>query len=251
MRPVLAITHLRDSEVGLLEGALASRSIPIRRCNLFDDDHLPPLHEISAIVSFGGQMSVLELDDFPFLVSELALLREALHERVPTLGLCLGAQLLAHALGGHVRRLSDPFIGWVDLVKLPAATDDPLFHHLPERCVVLEWHLDAIAAPLSAISVAETPGPGSSIFHLAPAAWGSQMHLEVTPRMLEAWLRDPVEQRALQRAGIGLENFSHEGRERLSGQMKIMQVVFERFADLVVTRTSGSRPASDSAAAAR
>ena len=90
-----------------------------------------------------------------------------------------------------MRRLDRLYVDWPELVVLPAARGDPLFDRLPDRTVVLEWHVDAIEPPPGATVLAETAGPGCAIFRAGPAAWGSQIHLELTPEMLSGWLSDP------------------------------------------------------------
>ena len=139
-------------------------------------------------------MSVTRLDKDPFLSGELALLRAALAKGVPTLGICLGAQLLAVAAGGEVTTMPRVYVGWPELEVTAAAGDDPVFGDLPAGARALKWHEDRIEPPPGAVVLATTASPGAALFRVGAAAWGSQMHIEVTPEMLlEGWLADSHE----------------------------------------------------------
>ena len=233
MRPILVVNHLRGPETGLVDGALRSEGLPVVSVNIFEEPRLPGLDEISGIVSLGGMMGVPDAAEYPFLTAELGFLADALAAETPVLGLCLGAQLLAKAAGGEVRRLDRLYVGWPELVALPPAHDDTLFDRLPDRTVVLEWHRDTIEPPPGATVLAETEGPGCAIFRAGPAAWGSQIHLELTPEMLAGWLSDPAERDGLEAVGVDVDAFVREAPPRLQRQGAVTGAVIEEFARLV------------------
>jgi GMP synthase (glutamine-hydrolysing) len=231
VKPLLAITHLPDRELGLARGVFDG-AFGVRELHV-DDEERPSLDEVSGVLVMGGAMGVPDAARWPFLQWELALLREALERGTPTLGICLGAQLLASAAGGDVQRMERPFVGWPTLERRDAATGDPLFDGLPERLTVLEWHLDRIVPPPRAAVLAETDGPGCSVFRAGESAWGSQIHLEITAPMLAGWLAHE-DARAEVRAGGGApERLRDEAEERLADQRRAARAVFERFAGLV------------------
>lgn len=231
MRPVLAITHLRHEQLGLVGEALSEAEVPVVHKSLFSDDGLPHPDELSGIVSLGGQMSVTELAGYAFLAAELELFRAALRAQLPILGLCLGAQLLAAAAGGRVARMERRYIGWPELAFETASAEDALFHAMPADLRVIKWHADGITPPPSGTLIASTESPGCAIFRVGAHAWGSQMHLEATQEMLfDLWLPDPVEERSLLDADIDPDAFAAESRELLPRQIAAMRPVFERFA---------------------
>ena len=144
--PVLACLHHVGPPVsGAAAAALSGARLDHR--HLLDGDALPALDEVDGIVSFGGDQSVLELERYPYLVEEAALLRAAVERGLPVLGVCLGAQLLAHTLGGTVRRLPQRAVTWVQLEHTAAAAGDPLVSGLPDPVPALHWNEDAIEPP--------------------------------------------------------------------------------------------------------
>jgi GMP synthase (glutamine-hydrolysing) len=236
VRPALAITHLPAPQLGLVEAALAERGVPVRPVPIDKGAELPALDGVSAVVTFGGLMGVPDGDRYPFLRAELEMLEQALADEVPVLGLCLGAQLLAKAAGGDAVRMTERYIAWQELERLPAADGDPVFGALPERLPVLEWHLDAVLPPPGSAPVAETSGPGCSVFRVSPLAWGSQIHLELTPEMVGSWLVDPAVRAELSSAGLDPSRFQREARERLPSQMAGGRAVLGRFAQMAAER---------------
>ena len=236
MRPVLSCTHARDAPPNLLTRALGDGGLEIREANLQRDDALPALDDVSAMVSFGGQMSVLDIDRFPFLVAERSLLAAAVAAGVPVLGVCLGSQLLASATGGDVVRLPERFVAFPELVREPGADDDALFAGLPEGMQVIEWHEDAVVAPPRSIALAETVCHGRSVYRIGPSAWGTQIHLELDARALEAVLEDPSEIAQLVESGVDPAWFAATGARVLVEQARLSEPILARFVAFVVAR---------------
>jgi GMP synthase (glutamine-hydrolysing) len=236
MRPLLAITHMPVPQLGLVEAAAERQGLPLRLVHIDAGEPFPSLDEVSGVASFGGQMSVRERDDFPFLLKQVRLLEEALERETPVLGLCLGAQLLAVASGGSVVRLDRRYVSWQTLVPLAGARDDTLLSAQRAPLDVVEWHLDAIVPSSSSTALAQTGGPGCSLFRVGPAAWGSQIHLEVTPEVFATWLADPEEQRGLEQAGVDRTAFAEQSRRLLPRQIEGARPLLERFTSLVAER---------------
>ncbi|HEY8624669.1 MAG TPA: gamma-glutamyl-gamma-aminobutyrate hydrolase family protein [Solirubrobacteraceae bacterium] len=234
MRPVALITHLPDRDAGLIRECLAAEGCPVLECNPLDGTELPGLADVSGIVSLGGRESATELDRYPFLVAEVALMKDALEHGVPVLGMCLGAQLLALAAGGRVSRIGTVYAGWAELSMTSDGRADPVFGELSDRLRVLKWHEDEIELPRLATVLGDTSSPGIALFRVGPAAWGSQMHLEVTPGMLvDGWLSEDVGVSEIEAAGHEIDQFRAESIATLPAQMAESRPVFSRFAELV------------------
>lgn len=112
---------------------------------------LPSLNRVCGIVVLGGSMSADETERFPFLAQEQQLMREAVWRGVPVLGICLGAQLLARAMGAAVKPCGVPELGFVPVHPTPAAAADPLLSVFQGGDVVFSWHLDEFEPPSQAV----------------------------------------------------------------------------------------------------
>lgn len=144
--------------------------------------------DYDAVMSFGGTMHPHEHEAHPWLGAEIAYLEEALAADVPTLGVCLGAQLLARAAGGEVVRAAQKEIGWIAVDLTEAAAEDPLFSELPRRFRSFQWHEYAAGVPPGAVELARNEVCPQA-FRLGHGAWGVQFHPEVTLEQLVRWIR--------------------------------------------------------------
>ncbi len=153
-------------------------------------DPLPALGpDVHGLVVLGGPMRAGDDERAPYLAAVRQTLRAAVTEQVPTLGICLGAQLLASAHGGRVGENPDgPELGAQLIAKRSAAASDPLFGPLPITPDVIQWHFDAITTlPPGAIQLASSPLCENQAFRLGRLAWGIQFHIETTPALVRAW----------------------------------------------------------------
>ena len=128
-------------------------------------------------------MSATDVDRDPFLAAEVQLMRRALEQEVPIFGMCLGAQLLAVAAGGRVSAMDEMYLGWPELSPLASRARGSGVRRPASRLVRAQVARGRDRVPTGAIELATTASPGTALFRVGPAAWGSQMHLEVTPTM--------------------------------------------------------------------
>lgn len=145
-----------------------------------------PLGDFGAIVTFGGGMQADQEDRHPWLRTVLDLLREALDRDLPTLGVCLGAQVLARVAGGSVGPATQAEWGWHPVRLLPDAAHDPVLGGLPRTLDVLQWHSYAFTLPPGAVALARSP-VSLQAFRVGTSAWGVQWHPEVTAETVMLW----------------------------------------------------------------
>jgi GMP synthase (glutamine-hydrolysing) len=237
VKPTLIVTHLPDRQVGIVRESLEAAGCAVIERNPADSAPLPAVSDIAGIVTLGGRQSAIHADQDPFISAEVGLLRAALDDRVPILGMCLGAQLLTVAAGGRVAHMGRMNAGWPQLELLPAAAADPVFAPFPARLPVLKWHEDMIEPPAGATELGTTPGPGAALFRIGDCAWGSQAHLELTPAMLvDGWLIDPGDVAEIQGAGHEIDDFRSASRGHLEVQMAAARPVFAAFGRLSARR---------------
>lgn len=175
---------------GRLLGWLEDAGTQVEVCNLAGGDRLPDNRSgYAAIVILGGPMSCHDDETHPYLADVRALCRDVIRDEVPTLGICLGAQLLAAANGGRVEPNPEgPEVGAQLIAKRTAAAADPLFGPMPITPDVIQWHYDVIRAlPPGAVQLASSPVCENQGFRLGRLAWGVQFHIETTPEMVRAW----------------------------------------------------------------
>ena len=186
--PVVAVLHnLEAAFTGNAGHALLAAGAIIDERRLRDGDPLPALDAVDGIVALGGEQSVTAIAADPTLQAEADLLRAAVERDVPTLGVCLGAQLLAYALGGSVARLRDRWLAWTPLEPLPAAAGDPLFGALPAGAMGLHWNEDGFEPPPGAVELLRRPGPSGEAFRYGDSAWAVQFHPEVDDAAVDGW----------------------------------------------------------------
>lgn len=190
--PVLLVVQLCDDDgpgrVGdwLTEAGLG---LDLRRPDL--GELLP--HDLSGhaglLVLGGDQAAYDPPTTSPELPPVVDLLRVAVRDRVPTVGICLGGQLLSRALGGVVREAVDgPELGGHLVAKKDVAAQDPVFSGVPFTPDVVQWHYDEIAElPAGAVLLASSPLYAYQAFRVGECAWGMQFHIETTPDMVRSW----------------------------------------------------------------
>ncbi|MFE5109969.1 type 1 glutamine amidotransferase [Streptomyces sp. NBC_01724] len=196
-RTVLVLQHIEVERPGLILDALDGSGLDIDIRNLVDRrdvsaSDLPRVSDLAGLVVMGGPMNADDLAGHPALELERGLLADALRSGTPTLGVCLGAQLLARAQGLAVRtgaELGRPReIGWSPLYGVDR--DDPVVGPLADAPAVLHWHGDRIVPAPGTRVLARTDTTRCQAFRAGPAAWGLQFHLEVTPSLLDDWLTE-------------------------------------------------------------
>ena len=153
--------------------------------------------DFAALIAMGGNAHAWQADEVPALRDECRLLRDAVEAEVPVLGICLGGQLLASALGGEVRAAAEPEIGWLRITPTDRAREDPVFCVLEDPAGVYQWHSDVFEPPPEASVLAQSEASPNQAFRVDGAeAWGIQFHPEATPELFELWIaRHPVEVR--------------------------------------------------------
>jgi GMP synthase (glutamine-hydrolysing) len=182
---VAAIRHVHFEDLGLLATMLRERGATITYYEAWRDD-LGPAGEADLLVVLGAPISANDTEVFPFVEREIAVVRERLRAGTPTLGLCLGAQIMARAAGGAVNPGERPEIGWGP-IELTDAGQKSVVRHLAD-VNVLHWHGEVCAPPAGTPSLATTPICSTQAFALGPNALGLQFHAEIATDRLESWL---------------------------------------------------------------
>jgi GMP synthase-like glutamine amidotransferase len=158
----------------------------------FADGSSPKLDGYDAVLVFGGSMHVDQQDQYPWLRDETKWLHPLLAGSTPTLGICLGAQLLAQATGAWVGAMHVPEIGWVEVEPTDAGAGDPVLSALPQRFEAFQWHHYSHDLPQGAVALAHSNASLQG-FRLGESCWGVQFHPEVTEPQVNRWLADKTD----------------------------------------------------------
>ncbi len=210
---ILVIEHADNEGPGLIAHSLRQGGIPFRILNLKPDSHFPKVNGFSHIVLLGGPMNVYEEDRYPFLKEEDLFIKEAIQRGKTLLGICLGAQLIAKALGAKVSKSPLREIGWYDVSLTAEGFKDPFFSCLPETFPVFQWHGDTFEIPKPAKLMATSHGVPHQAFRYGNNVYGLQFHLEVTEDMIQDWLEANGEEKTmiLTETAIQIENYTRRG----------------------------------------
>jgi GMP synthase (glutamine-hydrolysing) len=189
MPTAVAIRHVPFEDLGVLGALLAERGWEISYLEAgLEPLALPDRLGPDLLVVLGGPIGVYEEEDYPVLGVELRLVEERLKAGRPTLGLCLGAQIMAAALGARVYPGGAKEIGWAPIALTEAGRASPLRHLDPQETDLLHWHGDTFDLPEGAERLASTALYENQAFRWGDAALALQFHPEVTADALERWL---------------------------------------------------------------
>jgi GMP synthase-like glutamine amidotransferase len=219
--------HTPPEHLGLIEDELRRAGVQFEYIDMEGGAEMPPVAPFDALISMGGPMSAN--DGLPFLRREMELIREAAGAGKAVLGICLGAQLIAKALGARVYRNAVTEIGWFPVYWTAAARTDPLFAGLAgEPETVFHWHGETFDLPEGAEWLAWSERCRHQAFRCGATVYGLQFHLEVTPAMIEDWVRHPDNSAGVNALAAPIDPLA--GGQRLA---RIAGDVFRRWCRLV------------------
>ena len=189
MKEVLVFQHDPFEDLGFFSEVLEKQRTAYRVLRLFHGE-MPAedWERIGALIILGGPMSVNDEEQFPFLRWEKRIIRAAIDEAVPVVGICLGAQLIATTLGTMVYHGRVKEIGWSPISITAHGQVDSLLGYLPENATVFQWHGDGFELPAGAIRLASSVNYKNQAFRVGKNIYALQFHLEVTPPMIARWI---------------------------------------------------------------
>ena len=199
MRRLLVFQHVPHEILGTLDPLLRDAGFRIRYVNFGrDPDAEPDLDGYHGLIVLGGPMNCDQVSRHRHLATEISVIQQAVRDGKPVLGICLGAQLLARALGGHVTKHHTREIGWYDVEPTEEGRRDPLFRHFGPTERIFQWHGDTFSIPEKAVHLASSAACSHQAFRYGDNVYGLQFHLEVDAPMIQRWLHAPVNARELE-----------------------------------------------------
>ena len=187
---MLVLQHVDCEPPAEYEDVLTERGISVERVLLADGGALPDWRGFAGIIVMGGPMGAYDTSEFAWLAPELALIRDAVSAGCPLWGVCLGAQLLAYALGARVGPGPRPEVGICQVDLTAQAWHDPVFGGVTGPVPVLQWHADTFELPAGAVLLASSPQYPHQAFRVN-RAYGVQFHVEVPTSLAARWVEIP------------------------------------------------------------
>jgi GMP synthase (glutamine-hydrolysing) len=226
MKTLLALRHLAFEDLGLLAPLMQARGWRIQYHDLGVDDLARiDLAQVGLLAILGGPIGAEDDERYPFLVQELEIIRSRLASRRPMLGICLGAQLIARAMGARVRPMGRKEIGFAPLSLTAAGERSPLAELGAQP--VLHWHGDQFALPAGVESLATTAACPHQAFCLDRHTMAWQFHLEVDAARIEQWLIGHAGE--LAQAGIATQGLRDAARAHGPALQRALGLVMDRW----------------------
>ena len=192
MKKILVFQHIERENPGFIADYVADRNRELDLAALWGEYYMPELGNYDALIVLGGPMGAYE--EYPGKAEEIHALKNAIGT-IPVLGICLGAQLIAHALGAKVyphvvdgKHIKE--VGYYDVALTEEGKAHRLFKGFPPEFKVLQWHGDTFDVPEGGELLAESPLCKNQAFSYGDSTYGLQFHIEAPPKMVETWIRE-------------------------------------------------------------
>lgn len=230
MKRVLFVQNGDTDHPGLFAEVLRDRGVALDIVHAWTGEAVPQdVRNWSGIAIGGGAMSAYDTEEFPFLPREEELIRIAQNAGIPVLGMCLGAQLMASALGGKVYANREKEIGFFDVRFTPEAENDPLWRGHTETFNPVHWHGDTFTLPPGAVHLASSDLTPNQMFRYGERSYGFQFHLEIDEKVLAEMIGD--DGGGLPRYGVDPDAFLREGRIAFPKVRPLADVIFGRWVE--------------------
>jgi len=250
MRKILVLQHVAYEILGTLNPLLKKEGFRIKYLN-FDryPDLTASMEGYNGLIVLGGPMGVGDTDQHPHLFHECQLIEQALKASKPVLGICLGAQLLAHVLGAPVKRNPETEIGWKKISTTQTGESDEVIGHLGKSTQTFQWHHDTFDIPSSSTILATGDTCQNQAFREGKRVYGLQFHLEVDRAMIDRWLtiKDRLAELSRCPSSGGLSHIQTQTQHHIDHSVALSELVFGSWINLFdkppkrVVLTSGHR----------
>ena len=232
MSRVVVLQHFPCETQGTIASALEAKGIGTKVVRAFAGEPMPAhLDGMAGVISMGGPMSVYERFSYGFIIQEIRLIEQALAHKKPVLGICLGSQFLATALGANVTKGEQKELGWHPVSLTEGAATDTLWNGIKSPFTAFHWHGDIFPLPQGAVALASSELTECQAFRYGPNAYGLLFHVEVTRqivREIAASFSDEAK-----KAGVDPQEVIAQADACLPPLQTIAGTVFHRWASLV------------------
>ena len=235
---ILVFQHVPYEPLGTLDPLLKQAGFRIRYVNFGrNPNERPSLEGYAGLIILGGPMNADDVSGYPHLGTELELIQDALQRNISILGICLGAQLLAKALGGSVSAGAGREIGWYDVDVTTDGINDPVLSTFGQKREVFQWHDDVIELPPNVVHLASSERCASQAFRYGEHAYGFQFHLEADGALIERWLDVPQHQSVFVDGAVDPTQIRDRINDSIQALMSLSNSTFSRWVERFETPT--------------
>jgi GMP synthase (glutamine-hydrolysing) len=229
MAKIIVLQHHPAETLGVIADALEAAALAWQYIRVHDGHPVPnEIRGAGGLIVMGGPQTIYQLDRYPYLRDEIRLTENALKENKPVLGVCLGSQLLAAALGAKVYRGPEREIGWYPVHLSDAAKDDRLMRGLPAEFTAAHWHSDVFDLPSGAVVLASSEKTPVQGYRYGDRAYGLLFHAEMTEEILSALVAEFGD--GLKRVGLDGDAILAAVPRHLPQLNTIGETIFDRWA---------------------
>ena len=234
MSKLLVFRHVAHEILGTLDPLLRNSGFRMKYVNFErNPDAKPIINNYDGLIVLGGPMNVDQTKQYHNLVTEIEIIKRAIDSQKPVLGICLGSQLLAKALGAEVRKNIRPEIGWYEVTPTSEGTKDNLISRFDGTEKIFQWHGDTFDLPNDAVHLASSHYCNNQAFKYGNNVYGFQFHLEVDTRLIERWLKVPENMKDIENTNgeISTEIILEQTPKHINRLIDLSNVVFGQFFD--------------------
>lgn len=238
MPKILVCQHVPFEILGTFNPLLKRHGFRIRYVNFGrHPEKKPTLDGYDGLVLLGGPMSVYQTEEYPNLNTEIDLIQKAIDMNIPVLGICLGSQLIARALGASVYPNETLEIGWYDVSPTEQGMQDPIIGKFGGTQKIFQWHKDTFDLPEGATCLATSKTCTNQAFKFNDNVYAFQFHLEVNAPLIERWLTIPIHQPELElmKPDITAESIRQDTNAYLAHAEHLSNLVFSEFISIFET----------------
>ncbi len=236
MAKILVCQHVAYEPLGTFDPLLKQYGLRIRYINFGRfPDHQPSLNGYRGLVLLGGPMCLDQMDQYPHLKHEIQMVEDAMKLNIPVLGICLGAQIISHALGAKVYSNEEKEIGWYDVELTEAGKTNPLFQNFGSQEKIFQWHGDTFDLPKGSTHLARSKSCDNQAFAYGDNVYAFQFHMEVDEAMISRWLKVPrhVEELQALNGKINPETILQETPQYIDRLKSLSECTFGQFMNLL------------------
>ncbi|TQV82927.1 glutamine amidotransferase-related protein [Aliikangiella coralliicola] len=232
MAKIMVFQHVPYEPLGTLDPLIRSQRHRIRYVNFGrNPDAQPSIEGYDALIILGGPMNIGQEAEYPHLDVEKQVIREAIEQNIPILGICLGAQLIAAALGAEVYRAKQSEIGWYKMLPTIAGRDDSVTQAFGEQENIFQWHGYTFDLPKDAELLIQGEEIVNQAYRVKDNVYGFQFHLEASSALIQRWLNLPVHQRelGLDKSQDRIAQIKQQTENEIARSLSLSEKVFGAF----------------------